>query len=316
MCLIIQRQPNVEIDFKDFESAIHTNPDGYGLTWADGNRLQTVRSPEKPDPEDFYRIINEELKDVPVMVHLRFTTAGKTNLRNAHPFPVLEKNEDGIDLRMAHNGTIQKYKTIASKDESDTRSFVKRFVRPLMKRMVKAIGPEELLKDEFTKKLLANEVPPGSVLSFIDSNGQFMNINELGNGGKVGDGVYFSNTYSFNRNHRTPSVSYYKGSASSGYSFPDYDDWGYGRVNRQHTSTTSSKLPKAMESSKVTKFTAKYGIKNLDELFKLSDSTIDEMLKTHVEDAGLLIKELLYELRTANTCLARYKRALDKKDKH
>ena len=86
MCLIIQRKPNFEIPFDKFETAILNNPDGYGLTFVGDKGLEVLRTPDTPDPEKLYKFVNEELIDKDLMLHLRFTTAGATNLRNAHPF--------------------------------------------------------------------------------------------------------------------------------------------------------------------------------------------------------------------------------------
>ena len=205
MCLIIERDPNIVLPFEKFKTAIENNSDGYGLSFPDGNKLAVLRSKETPDPEKLYRFINEELIDKKLMIHLRYTTVGDTNLRNAHPFPILERKVDGIDLRMAHNGTLGKYKLKADKGESDTRAFVRDFVRPLFKRMAKAIGPEALLEDEFTKRLLEDQLTTASVLTFIDSNGSSLVCNEKGNGGFREEGVYYSNKYSFNENHRKPT---------------------------------------------------------------------------------------------------------------
>ena len=84
MCLIINRPANAELDFEKFETAMLNNPDGWGLSAANGDgTLTTYRSPEKADPEKLYRFIQEEHKDVPALIHLRYTTVGETSLRNA-----------------------------------------------------------------------------------------------------------------------------------------------------------------------------------------------------------------------------------------
>lgn len=308
MCLIIQREPNFEIPFEKFESAIHTNPDGYGISYADNGRLHVMRSPKKPDPEALYKMINEELLEVPMLIHFRFTTAGATNLRNAHPFPVLEYDKDGLDLRMAHNGTIGKFKTNSKIWESDTRSFVRQFVRPLMKRMIKAIGPEALLNDEFTQMLLKEQIPSSSVLSFIDSNGNTMNINELGNGGGSEEGWYFSNKYSFNRTHREPTTSVGQGFGGyygdyggryghTGY-WSGYDD-GTNSKKKSLPPVTDDKEDVKLGDTNVEKFTKKYDIDNIHELCMVTDEVIDELVEKVPNDAALMIKELLFELAQA-----------------
>lgn len=289
MCLIIQREPNFEIPYEKFAAAIKVNPDGYGLAFPDGNRLVTLRDPSTPDPEVLYRLINEELIDKKLMLHLRFTTAGETNLRNAHPFPILEKKVDGIDLRMAHNGTLFSYKNKAAKWESDTRAFVRMYVRPLFKRMAKAMSPEELLHDPFIKELLEEKLTTSSVLTFLDGEGNTLICNETGNGGKQEDGWYFSNSYSFNSSHRskviTPPATY-SSSPRPVYSSPKQQvSVGQGRTK------TASKICEGFNTSK---FSDKHGLDDPLKLTQLSDATIDRIISDG--DAAILIKELLFEM--------------------
>ncbi len=283
MCLIIQREPNFEIPFDKFKAAINVNPDGYGLSFPEDGKLVTVRTPEKPDPEKLYRFVNEDLKDRDLMLHFRFTTAGATNLRNAHPFPILEKNTDGVDLRMAHNGTLGVWKNKADEDESDTRAFVKGFVRPLFKRLAKGLSPEELLNDDFTKSLLEDQLTAASVLTFLDSEGNSLICNPTGNGGKKEGGWYYSNTYSFRENHRSP-----KPQASS-------TTTQVGGAIRPGT-TTSTVYSSVSRSTNTFKFSKLYSIDPKD-LLLLSDETI-HTVAGRPPAATLLIKELLYELGT------------------
>jgi hypothetical protein len=289
MCLIIQRDPNFEIPYEKFESAIKVNPDGYGLAFADGGRLVTLRDPSTPDPEVLYRHINEDLIDKKLMLHLRFTTAGETNLRNAHPFPILEKKVDGIDLRMAHNGTLFSYKSKAAKWESDTRAFVRLYVRPLFKRMAKAVSPEELLKDGFIKELLEDKLTTNSVLTFIDGEGSTLICNETGNGGKKESGWYFSNSYSFNSSHRTKVVTppvTYSSSSRVVYSGPRQQvSVGQGQIK------TTSKICAGFNTPR---FSEKHGLDDPLKLTQLSDETIDRIVSDG--DAPILIKELLFEM--------------------
>lgn len=206
MCVIIERQPNFEIPYDDFESATHVNPDGYGIAIPDGNgKLSVIRSHKKPDPQELYSLINNELIDTKLLIHLRYTTVGKTDMRNAHPFPVLEYKIHGVDIRMAHNGTIGAFKPSGTDTSSDTRHFVKNYVRPLFQRLIKSMTSEEILSDPFVEWLLSDQIPKSSVLSFMDGYGNTMTIHEEGNGGKREEGWYYSNKYSFNRKHREPA---------------------------------------------------------------------------------------------------------------
>lgn len=292
MCLIIKRDPDFEIPFEKFKSAVTVNPDGYGLSFPEDGKLVTVRSPDKPDPEKLYRFVNEDLKDRDLLVHLRFTTAGATNLRNAHPFPILEKTTDGVDLRMAHNGTLHKWKVKADKEESDTRAFVKGFVRPLFKRLAKGLSPEELLTDQFTKELLEDQLTTASVLTFLDSEGNSLICNPTGNGGKQDDGWYYSNTYSFKENHRQPKTG------TTNYTPPS--------GGTSNTGGTSTKIypeySSVSRSTNIFKFSKMYNI-HPDQLVQMSDESIT-MAAQNPSTAELLIKELIFELHLKSSSIS------------
>ena len=287
MCLILTRQPNFEIPYAKFETAILNNPDGYGLCYPGDKGLEVLRTPVEPDPEKLYRLINEELKEKDLMVHLRYTTVGATNLRNAHPFPILEKATDGIDLRMAHNGTLGKFKTMAGKGESDTRAFVRKYVRPLFKRLARGMEPEELLADPFLKQLLEDQLTAASVLTFMDSEGNSLICNEEGNGGKKEPEWYYSNTYSFNKSHRVAPSS--KGSSVS---YP----------SQQSGTTTPVGFAK---DCKQPLFTKKHNLPHIRDTYKLTDTTIESLVVNDKKDAELLIKELIFNCQQLDNIASR-----------
>lgn len=290
MCLIIQRKPNFELPFDKFKTAIENNPDGYGLSFVGDKGLEVFRTPDKPDPEALYRLVNEELIDKDLMLHLRYTTAGATNLRNAHPFPILEKKVDGIDLRMCHNGTLGKYRMKVQGDESDTRNFVRSYVRPLFKRLAKGMEPEELLSDSFVKELLEDQLTAASVLTFMDSEGNSLICNETGNGGKQEDKWYYSNTYSFNPSHRV-SVPKGKPRLIGNNSSKKSGGGGYSKFAKD----CNTRL-----------FSEKFGMNNIREATLLTDQTIHDIVnKGDGENAELLIKELLREVHDLHATASR-----------
>lgn len=301
MCLIIQREPNFEIPYDKFESAILNNPDGYGLSYPDKDgRLITIRNPDEPDPMELYRTISEELLEQKLMVHLRFTTAGATNLRNAHPFPILERGKDGVDLRMAHNGTLHKYKKHSS-DESDTRVFVREFVRPLFKRLVRGMEPEELLNDPFTKKILEDQLTTASVLTFLDGNGNTLICNETGNGGKKEEGWYYSNTYSFNPSHRvkpTTTATTTTKTTGTGGAVATYNSGG------------------RFKDTNVKRFSQIFNLKSIEDTFKFTDQLVEE-IAGDPSTSESLIKELILELQSSREKCTRQEnriKLMEKKD--
>jgi hypothetical protein len=293
MCLIIDRPANKELDFEKFKTAVLNNPHGYGISAAHGDgKLTTLRSHIEPDPEKLFKFIEDEFFEQDTLIHLRYTTVGKTILRNAHPFPILEYDTDGVDLRMAHNGTLYNYKE--KNGLSDTRQFVAEFVRPLFKRMRRGFEIEEILDDEWVFDQLNDKLPAKSVLCFIDGYGNSLRVNAEGNGGKEEGDVYYSNTYSFNPDHRLPSKNVVQG---VGY-------W----QNQQIRGNTTPK-PHA-EDTKVEKFTDKFGITE-DEFVEINDAFIDELVEQHPEDSKLFIKELLFFNEIHRETIERLKRKLE-----
>jgi len=292
MCLIIRRPPKVKPNFEQFKTAILNNPHGWGMSVATGDgSLQTWRTPKEPDPEELYKFFVEEWREVPALLHLRYTTAGATNLRNAHPFSVLEKGKDGVDLRMAHNGTLYRYKPTKG-DESDTRVFVREFIRPLFKRLIRGMDSEEILGDVWVRELLDSQLTNLSVLSFIDGFGNFLEVNAKGNGGDYTEnGVFYSNKYSFDPEHRKPK-KYNPGV------FPNKTSGknGSGTTTNTGTANTFVDGPTHAEDTKVEKFSDKFDLTSPDDLIDLGDDAIELLVDEHPEDAKLLIKELLFEL--------------------
>ena len=306
MCIIIMREAGVELDADKFKTLVMNNPNGWGISVPDGEgNLLTFRQveDEDTDAEALYEYIHDEFKDDKIMLHLRYTTAGDTILRNAHPFPVLEREADGSDVRLAHNGTLTSYVPSANstnKWESDTRVFTRNFVRPLLKRLALGRSPELILKDEFTKGLLDTQLTSMSVVTLIDGHGNTLLVNEKGNGGFTeDDGTYYSNKYSFDANHRKP---YTVGKTSASSTTPKTT----GRTTMGTTTGTFT-------DTNVEMFTTKYDIAMKDDLFLLSDEAIESLVDEEPEDAILLIKELLGRLYQTTGKLDRATRNLQRK---
>lgn len=303
MCIIIERSPGFEIPYEKLKNSVINNPDGYGIAFPeDDGKLRVIRSAEEPDADDLHRLLTEDLKEDRVLLHLRYTTAGATNLRNAHPFPILERDVDGVDLRMAHNGTIGSYRPEAGESSSDTRLFVRDMVRPLFKRMAGIMEPEEILADPLTKSILTGLIPTSSVLYFMDGHGNTMGINETGNGGKREDSWYYSNTYSFNADHRTPTPYSY------GSPYGNFPKAG-GTTSSTTTSKTTNTSGALMKTStsglnkETTRFFSESTGIDQDDLVLLTDDHINKLVNSSPYDAVSLIKELLYLKATSDADL-------------
>lgn len=293
MCLIMLREKGITLDKEKWDAAVLNNPDGWGISVPDmKGTLLTIRD-VVTDGDALYELLHTEYKDDPVMIHLRYTTAGETILRNAHPFPVLEYEADGVDMRMAHNGTLPRWTPgvkALNAWASDTRCFVKSFVRPLMKRFSKGMSSADILTDPFIDRLLDSELTTMSVLTFIDGFGNFSVVNESGNGGFTDlDGTYFSNTYSHDVTHRLPYAPYAGGTNMGKTTTPS----GQTGTNQVVSTTKNTTVP--FTDLNVKLFTEKHNIPDVTELHLMSDETIVALVEDEPSDAILLIKQLLAE---------------------
>jgi hypothetical protein len=226
MCVIIHRTANAIIPPEKIESACIVNADGFGLAIVDRGKIELVKefNPKGNDPERVLKLL-EEAKDLDLLLHLRFTTVGAKNIDNCHPFIVTKHEEDGIDIVMAHNGTISSF-NIVGNDFSDSYMFNEMIIRPLIERSLLSsdVEPETILQDDFVQLVLEEFVPSSSVVSFLDSNGKSLHIHE--NNGFEHEGWWSSNNYSFERTHRTKgsSVTSFQGSRPY-YSAPYRDQY-------------------------------------------------------------------------------------------
>lgn len=357
MCIIYHKPKGVVIPYElKFKPSVLNNPHGYGISVVDkDNMLLTLRAvPDKPDPETLYRLITEELDNEDMLIHLRYNTVGRTTLRNCHPFPILERGEDGVDIRMAHNGTIANFRPPNGSPHSDTRMFVSEVVRPLFKRLCDSYDdPSDALNDPMIYKILSSMIPTSSVLCFLAGDGQSLKVHPVGNGGgEQEEGYWASNVYSFRANYRTPASTYttYDKGPTAEYAQghtawgEDYYDWwteqDAKRASKQTTSiagypTASAPIydkPKTVVEVKtpippipplkdfakdatVELFTKKYGLTNIEEVFDFGDDLI-ELLKDE-DDLVLLVKELILEMHQAKrtiAVLAERNRDLEKTD--
>ena len=307
MCIIIDRDPDVIIPKTDFLTAVENNPHGWGLCLPDEDKkLFVVKNLTMPDPEEFYETLHTDYGKEKFSLHLRYTTAGETILRNAHPFPILEREADGVDLRMCHNGTIFKYKpkqTDPNKWESDTRVFVREYVRPLFKRLIRGNDISALLRDPFLEKLLEEPLTSQSVLHFISGTGETMKINALGNGGEQREGYYVSNTYSFKPDHRKKKTS--SGTYGGQYSTTRTNGTSTGASTKSHGATLAD--PTFAVDTQVKKFTVSYGV-SLTELACFDDEAIAQLCHEFPEDAENLLKELIFVVNEQINEIAEFKK--------
>lgn len=211
MCLIIVRNPGIEIDPDKLRSACLVNPDGFGVSVIDRGKIETIKqfTGKGNDANELIRIFNEA-KDQKVIAHLRFTTKGKANLDNCHPFPLYKEGE--YEAMFMHNGTISLF---GDEERSDSRHFAEDILGP-MTRAFYGVDGASVFENKTYREVIEKYRPGGSIFTLYDSEG---NVFSMGKGVEH-EGWWSSNDYSFNRNHRSDSDSdYYGGYPGSNWNY-------------------------------------------------------------------------------------------------
>jgi hypothetical protein len=320
MCLILIREPNVNLPYDSLKNAVTNNPHGWGYVIPDRGKLEIRRHFDEKgtDPEEVMDVL-ENYMDKRIFLHLRFCTAGDRSKHNVHPFPALSKRKDGMQVWVMHNGTMSAYRK-AQSTYSDTFHFTNEVINPLLKRVMNYTGKTGLLKDPFV----------GTVLEkFIDGWSKFVLVDNYGNYTTVGDGVqqpgyWLSNDYSFKPEYRKPAVttttpktfSYKPGhKTTQNVIDAEYEDVYKGRCMPPFSTSTDNictndnkeKLSNQVTPLKVSepqapldledrvKFSELLGLQSIDDLYGLTESDILDLVTEYPEVMTVLIQDLLYE---------------------
>lgn len=183
MCLIIDKPENVVLPTTHIYHAYHHNNDGFGIMWADRGSVHHVKG--LFGINEISELFSEH-QSKSFVAHFRFATVGSVSKENSHPFQILEKKKNGVDLWMMHNGTLSMLDNIPG-NYSDTGWFVESYLKPLLSHN------SSLIYDNGFQKILSSAIGR-SKLVFLDSNGGVVRINsELGH---QQNGIWYSNQYS------------------------------------------------------------------------------------------------------------------------
>jgi hypothetical protein len=190
MCQIIYKPAGAELDLQVLRSAKMGNKDGVGIMFA----TQDGRVSVHKDLMDINSVLAlwDEFKHEDLAIHFRFSTGGRIDKENCHPFRILSKERDGRDLWMMHNGVLHEVNSTIN--FCDTYIFVRDYLGPILRK-----NPDLFDRDDF-KELLEDTVGSYNKLLFMDGNGKVTIINK--DSGSEKDGVWVSNKYSLNRNFR------------------------------------------------------------------------------------------------------------------
>jgi len=298
MCVIIHREPNVIIPEDKIVSACVTNPDGFGLSVLNDDRLETFKFKEEGgnNPKDVLKAL-EDAKDKHVYLHLRYTTAGKTNELNCHPFQVFKG--DNYEVQFMHNGTLGAFSKGRDHDHSDTWHFNEEILKPTIRAFYEVEGAGVLLSP--VVKAILSEFKGGSVFYLYDNEGNKLRLEN--SACKQFEGWWASNEYSFNRHHRLPYTAdtpTHKGTACAVKNTNVYKGASFPLPASNIAVEEAKKLKVSMSTLTPPKDRLTFlDMANLDELSEVSCLTEEEIFCICDEypiQATALIMDLIYEM--------------------
>jgi predicted glutamine amidotransferase len=205
MCVIINKDPGIELPFAKIQSACHVNSDGWGMSVIDRGKMETIKDYDSRgnDPDTIAKFL-ETAKDQRVFLHLRFVTAGAKDKDNCHPFESLDYKKHGFGVNFMHNGTVYAFKE-QNNDRSDSFMINQKLVAPMVEAFFHKCG-EDVLTDPTLQMVLKNYCNSSSCFTLYDSKGNWLVIDEKKQG-KQFEGYWASNEYSFDSMHRTPKAT-------------------------------------------------------------------------------------------------------------
>jgi hypothetical protein len=171
MCLAIVKPPYADIPEEHLAQAFCENPDGVGFAVANRGMLTIKKGLFLFD--DFltawYKL---DAFKMPVLVHFRWATSGKTNKFNCHPWAISDK------LAVIHNGVLP---WSSSSKMSDTGCFVQEVLIP----------NEGKIRSKRFRESIEDFIGVRNKLAFLDSSGRLTIYNE--DSGHWNGGVWYSN---------------------------------------------------------------------------------------------------------------------------
>lgn len=175
MCLAIYKPAATLPDWSAYRNGHSSNDDSWGFAAVVDGRLVT-----RCGIGDFaeFREAFEPYADRQAIIHFRWSTHGKTDLDNCHPFLVSD------DLAVIHNGVIS-IKCDVDADRSDTWHFNELVLRPMHGRDPDFFRHTDV---RYTQELAHS----GSKFVFLRADGEFSIWNEA-SGTWDADGHWYSN---------------------------------------------------------------------------------------------------------------------------
>ena len=186
MCWISSLKAGQKLKSEYIDKAQSINKDGYGVMYYKNEQVNIFRT---MDYEEFKTFL-DTIEDCNRVIHLRYTSMGKTTIDNVHPFSV------GNGAYMLHNGTLSSMRTCSvdgcGDDDSDTKQLA-HLIKSCSYTHISDILP---LIQQITGKT-------GNKLVFMEANGEITIVNK--NLGVEEDDIWYSNEYHVTKTY-TPST--------------------------------------------------------------------------------------------------------------
>ena len=195
MCLIItgksSKVRSTLLDTHGLMSDIFTsNPDGIGFMYGTAKGLKVTKTLPKNlgDATAFIQRLPND--DREIAIHFRWTTHGKTDMLNCHPYDVIP----GF-IAMMHNGVLHTGNA-ADKNKSDTWHFINDYLHTAV-----SASPELVYDAGFVSMM--EEFIGNNRFVFMNGEGRMQHVNF--EQGIEHDDLWFSNTYAWSPSRLIPS---------------------------------------------------------------------------------------------------------------
>ena len=196
MCLIHSLKAETKLSNGWLKNIYEKNSDGIGAMMHVDGKLVV----KKFVPKNLRRAMKwyrQHVEGHEAIVHWRFATHGTVDMDNCHPYKVLDRDEDGCEMYLAHNGVLdafnedteledirdeggygwkRKLGTRVTDNRSDTYHFIRSLLLPMLKPSLG--GDPSVINNRAVQMLIANKIGYGNKLvigtdtDFIYINGQ------------------------------------------------------------------------------------------------------------------------------------------------
>jgi predicted glutamine amidotransferase len=197
MCIaILQKLNSPQIKEQEFQKYGSDNPHGFGIMYNHNEKLVIQKTLDLKYFWELYNQIYQKYSKTSLIgIHFRFSTGGKKDIENCHPFNVNE------NIGMMHNGVLSSINS--DENHSDTYNFNEQYCKPL---------GNDIFDYEGTLTLLKDLIVYSNKMIFFNNKNKYLIINE--DNGRWKNDIWYSfyssnNIYSstnFEKNNYQPST--------------------------------------------------------------------------------------------------------------